>query len=172
MPDIKMHLVGAVALGILVSVAFHTRKPARINPEGWRVLRPGWLLNGAIIASAGLAMFIGYVCLFVGSSRPDADSQMAVARLLAFGCGLATLYLFWLCYWRIFLWSGDILRVRTLLGRETRYRISDVRMVAGNEEIGEYRITFSDGSKLRLPTHLHGVEELMANVPEHARIVD
>lgn len=172
MPDIKMHLVGAIALAIIVSIAFHTQKHARINAEGWHVLRPDWLLNGVTLVSVGLTIFICYVWLFVGSSRPDAASQMVICRVLAIAFGLATLYIVWFCHWRIFLWRDDTLRVRTLLGGETRYRISDIRLVVGNEEIGEYRIKFSDGSRLRLPTHLHGARELMAKVPERAVIID
>ncbi|PTQ12114.1 hypothetical protein CLG96_05990 [Sphingomonas oleivorans] len=162
-------LIGAVIAAALVALADRGQKPAQAIIEGWRMLRPGWLLNFATAGSAGMAALFGYIFLFVGSSRPDADIQTPYAVILILAFGMAAIYVAWTSYGRTIMWKGNELRVRTSLGREMVCRISDIRSVTKSEMLGEYRLTFHDGSTLRLSAYFHGVKELVARLPKRAR---
>ena len=163
-------LVAGAATAVLVAAARRSQKPARRSAGGWKTLRAGWLLDGTIVAGAGAAALTGYVLLFVGSSRPDADVQMTYVLLLFIGFAVATVYSAWLGYGRTIMWKGNQLRVRTVLGHGVVRRISDVRSVTRSERLGEYRLTFEDGSTLRLSADMHGSKELVARLPGRARV--
>lgn len=161
-------LIGGIAATVLTLAAQRWQKPARLDAAGWKMLRPGWLLNGTI---AGCAAMAGLGCTFlvVGSTRPDAEMQMIYAAILAVAFGLASLYVLWRSYGQTVLWKGDTLKHRSLRGRETLRRISEVRAVSKGDMSGEYRLTFRDGSTLRLSAYLDGARELVATLPDRAR---
>jgi hypothetical protein len=159
-------VIGAMAVS-LVALADRTQKQARKNADGWRVLQAGWLLNGLIVACAGFAALMGYITE-VGSSRPDADAQMLYGLLLVIGFGGTALYLIWIAYGRTIMWKGDTLRVRTISRREIVRRISDICRVRKSEAMGEYHLTFRDGSTLRLSAHLRGAGEFVSKLPARA----
>ena len=165
MSSIAIHLAGAIMMAIIVAIAFRTQKPAELDGEGWRVFRPAWLLHGWILALFGFAALMGYIYLFVGSSRPDAASQMVMLLILATASALGGLYLVWDLYRRTFMWRGDILRVRTWGRGETLYRISEICAVFGRTDDYDYRLIFDDGSVLELQAHMHGVREFMSRLP-------
>ncbi len=161
-------LIGALGAATLFAVAERWQKPARRTADGWRVLRPGWLINFVLAICAGLAALMSYIVLFVGSSLPDAETQMAVGALVAGGCWLACIYYGWTSYGRTILWKGNELRVRTIFGRDRVRRIPDVAKVSRSEALGEYKLTFKDGSTLWLSAHLHGSKELAKRLPKRA----
>ena len=162
-------LVGGAIAVSLVALADRAQKPARLNPDGWRTLQPGWLLNGTIAACAGFAALMGYILAVVGFWAPDAASQISPLLLLITGFGGAAIYLAWSVYGRTIKWKGNVLLVRALFGGEVARHISDVCLVRKSEALGEYRVTFRDGSALRLSAHLRGAKELVAKMPTKAR---
>ncbi|WEJ98387.1 MAG: hypothetical protein P0Y59_15720 [Candidatus Sphingomonas phytovorans] len=161
-------LIGAVLAAALCLIAERGQKRARANAEGWKTLRPGWLINATVTGMAAMAAFCGYLRFFVGSSRPDADTQMTYALILVIAFGLAALFGMWTNYGRTIMWKGDQLRLRTIFGHDAVRRISEVRSVTKSEMRGEYRLMFHDGSTLWLSAYLHGANELVAKLPRRA----
>lgn len=161
-------VVGAVVAFGLVSLAERTQKSATSTPDGWKVLRAGWLINGTIVGATALAACAGHSLVTGGSSLPDAATQNSFAALLLAAFGAGALYVAWTTYGRTVMWKGDELRVRSALGSESLRRISDVSEVTKSETRGEYRISFRDGSTLVFSAHMHGAEELMAKLRQKA----
>ena len=160
-------LIGAVVATALALVAERWQKPARADAAGWKALRPGWLLNGMIAGCLAMTA-LGCTFLVVGSSRPDADMQMLYAIVLTAVSGLGALHTLWNSYGRAISWKGDMVKYRSILGRESLRRLSEVSAVTKSEMRGAYRLTFRDGSRLRLSAYLHGAEELVARLPSGA----
>lgn len=160
-------IAGAVTLAV-VALADRTQKPARKNADGWKMLRPGWLVNMLIVALAVLWALASYFAL-AGSSRPTVATEAAAAAILMLGSGSALIYYLWIGYGRNILWKGTELRVRTCFGRERVRRIRDVSAVVKVDALGDYKITFKDGSTLWLSPHFHGSRELMKRLPKWAR---
>ncbi|HEX8064286.1 MAG TPA: hypothetical protein VF535_13855 [Allosphingosinicella sp.] len=167
-------LVGAFAATILVLIGMPNGS-AEIDANGWKVLRPGWLLKGAILLCAGLAAFIASATYFAGSAREDAAGQLLCGVLLAAGFGCAGLYAAWRTFGRIIAWKGDEIRVTPLFGPGFRNPMTEVAYVRGSETSGEYRLNFRDGSTLRISAYFHGAAELLETLrnpalsPEQAR---
>lgn len=158
---------GAIAFG-LVTLAERTQKSAAIVHGGWKALRAGWLINGCIVGSAALAAFFVYFFFSGGSALPDAKAQNGMAALLLAASTGYVLYLVWIVLGRSIMWKGNELRIRTVTGKETTRRISDVTHVMKHETLGEYRLTFRDQSTLRFSAHLHGAKELLQRLPRRA----
>jgi hypothetical protein len=161
-------LIGAVVAFALVSLAERTQRSATAGLEGWKALRAGWLLNGTLIGAAALAALTGFFLLSGGSSRPDAATQNGFAALLFAAFTAGALYLAWTTWGRTIMWKDDELRVRSLWGGESLKRISDASKAERSELRGEYRITFRDGSRLRFSAHMHGADDLVAQLPRRA----
>jgi hypothetical protein len=153
-------VVGAIIATALVVLAGPART-AQADRHGWKVLRPGWLLKGCVLLSAGLALLIGGAALFAGSAREDAAAQMIGAFLLAAAFGAASAYAASLTYGRTIRWKGSEISIRRRFGPEVVRSMSSVSSVAGSEARGEYRLTFRDGSTIRLSAYLHGTAELL-----------
>ncbi|HEX9965473.1 MAG TPA: hypothetical protein VGB04_10880 [Allosphingosinicella sp.] len=125
-------------------------------------------MNSTILGLAAISALAAYI-LLAGSSLPDADTQGFVAAVLVLGCGSGIIYFLWTGYGRTILWKGNELSVRTIFGREQVRRIPDVSRVSRNEMLGDYKLTFKDGSTLRVSAHFHGVGELVERLPKRAR---
>lgn len=155
-------LVGAAIAFAISQLAERRQRRARLAPDGWRRLSPGWFYNGIIALCAALAMMMATILISGGSTRPDADVQNRYLLLLAAGFGAAAIYGAWSAYCRTIMWKGDELRVRTRAGREAVYQISDISSVTRHEMRGEHRLTFRDGSHLWLPIYFRGASELVS----------
>jgi hypothetical protein len=158
---------GAVAFG-LVTLAERTQKAATSSLDGWKALRPGWLINGTIVGGTALAALMGHFLLSGGSSLPDAQTQNRFGVLLLSIFAAGTVYMAWTTYGRAVTWMGDELRVRPVFGSESVRRLSDVTAVKKSEFRGEYRLTFRDGSRVWISAYLHGANELLAKLPRRA----
>lgn len=158
-------LIELIVPASLISLSERKQKPARWNAEGWRVLHVGWSMHSVILCCVVLIALMGLYLWASGQTRPDAETQSANALLVLIGTSAVTLYLLWSAYGRTIMWKGEELRVRTIWKTETVYRIADVSSVTKSDMRGEYRLTFQDGSILRLSAHLHGAKELIAKLP-------
>jgi hypothetical protein len=165
MSAIVSGLFGAVVAFALVTIAERRQKSATTLHDGWKALRPGWLINGAIVGCTAFAALMGYFLLSGGSSRPDAATQNGYAVLLLTASVAGAAYIAWTTYGRTVMWKGNELRVRSLSGCETVQRISDVTSARKSEMLGEYRVRFRDGKRLWFSAHLHGANELVAKLP-------
>ena len=99
MSAIVCRIIGAACALALSVLAQKTGKPAKTYAEGWKVLHPGWLINASIVASTGMSAVFGYIWIFVGSSRSDAEAQTLYAFDLFFG--FSAFYLAWPCQARM-----------------------------------------------------------------------
>jgi hypothetical protein len=157
-------LIGAIVTLLILAIAERGQKSAWALSDGWKILRPSWLINFFIILSAGLAGIVTYFFANGGSALPDADKQNAMAALMLAVSGLYAVYCVWLTYGRSVMWNDDEIRVRSVFGGEIMHHISDVEDVTKSELWGHYRITFSDGSRLRVNAYLHGAKELVEDL--------
>lgn len=119
---------GVIAFGI-VTLAERTQKSATQSHGGWRVLKPGWLINLTIIGGVALAALMGYFLLSSGSTLPDAATQNGFAALLLAAFIASAFYMAWTGYGRTIMWKGNALRVRAVAGKEVVRRLSDVTHV-------------------------------------------
>jgi hypothetical protein len=161
MRPILTGLIGAVVTLLLLRIADRRQKSARTLSDGWKSLRPSWLINFFIILSAGLAGFLAYFLANGGSALPDAEKQNAIAALILAVSGLYAVYCVWVTYGRSVMWNDDELRVRSVFEGEIVHHISDIEDVTKSELWGHYRITLRDGSRLRVNAYLHGAKELV-----------
>lgn len=161
-------LVGAVVAFALITLAEWKQKSATTLHDGWKVLKPSWLINATIIGCTAFAALIGYFLLAGGSSRPDAATQNGFALLLLAISAVGALHRAWTAYGHTLMWRGNELRDRSLFGNETVHRISHVVEAKKGEMMGEYRLTFRDGSNLRFSAYLHGAKELVEKLPRKA----
>ncbi len=160
-------LIGSVLAITLSVVAQKTGKPVKANAEGWKVLHPGWFINGTLVGSTGMTAFFGYIWLFVGSSRSDAETQMLYVLGLLVAFGFATFYLAWLCHVQIVMWKGNQLRIERLLGSINTVSFGDVSSVRKNEFLGLYRLNFKDGKSVRISKDMQGIDQLLAKLQRH-----
>jgi hypothetical protein len=100
MRPILTGLIGAVVTLILLAIAERGQKSAGVLPDGWKTLRPSWLMNFSIALLAGLAGIIIYYFVNGGSALPDADKQNAMAALILAASGLCAVYCVWVTYGR------------------------------------------------------------------------
>jgi len=154
------HLAAAYAL-------FQVLRSRRTAAAGWRAVGPSamhWFCFAGVWA---LSAFISWIWIFVGSSRPDADTQMmwALALALSFTIGAA--------------WGG--LHVANLRRTSLRWRGAQIRWEAKGatqaQEMtniasarrranGALRLTFADGSVFDLDIHARNADAFLASISE------
>lgn len=158
-------LVGAACAVAISAMSQKLGKPVKANAEGWKVLRPGWLINGAIVGSSGMSAFFGYIWIFVGSSRSDAETQLLYALGLFLAFGLAAFYLMLLCHAQIVMWKGNQLKIEHRIGSTKAVSFGDISAVAKSDLLGLYRVVFKDGKSVRISKDMQGIEQLLAKLP-------
>ena len=159
-------IVGLIAT-ILVSVLAAAVGKAPADKSGWRQIRPSAMHWIGIILGTGLALLMGYIRLFVGSTRPDAETQMAILTWLIVAFALCTVLTAWSVN-RIrrqaIRWRGSRL-VYNRHGDEREVDLSTVSDI-GNDLMGRAELLFADGSVLRLDPYARGARELIEAVEE------
>ena len=158
-------VIGALAAAGLVVLSETTRRRAETNDEGWKVLRPGWLTYATLTGGAGMATLFGYIWLFVGSSRTDAETQMLFALGLLVTFGLTTFYLAWVCLARTVMWKGNQLKATNIFGSTHTMSFGSIRRVTKNDFLGLYRLSFKHGKTIHISKDMHGIDQLIAKLP-------
>jgi len=157
-------LLGGAIATLLVAAARRTQRSARLQADGWHTLRPGWLLYGAFGLSLALSLFIGWILLNGGSTRPDAETQNLYASGLAIAFGCGAIYMAWVNFGRTIAWRDTEIRISTLFRKDAYVRFEDIQSIAPNEANDDFRITLREGSKLVLSPYFHGATELADQV--------
>ncbi|MFK7843248.1 MAG: hypothetical protein AB8B54_13370 [Sphingorhabdus sp.] len=160
-------LVGAALAAFLVVLSAKTRKRVQPNTEGWKVLRPNWLIKGTILGSGGMSLFFGYIWLFIGSSRLDAETQMISALVIFAVFGFQTLFLIWLCFARTIMWKGNKIRIKWALGSTSTMSMNYIEAVKENRSFGFYRLVFTDRKSFLVSKEMHGIDQLLEKLPGH-----
>lgn len=151
-------LVGAVAVFALTALA--ARSPR--DQAGWKRLVPSVAHWTGLVLGTGLVLVMGYVRLFVGSTRADAASQMTmlswllvVFALLAIAVALSTIAI----RRRAVRWRGA-----TIVWRQGgRERSADLSTLSGIDGtwLGEAVLRFEDGVAVKLDPYARGAQELL-----------
>jgi hypothetical protein len=156
---------GLIATGFGM-LALRTQKPARTDRDGWKRLRPSWLMHSIVLGCLAFVVLMIYVFAQGGSTRADAEEQNFAALLILLGFGAAGLWIFWFAYLHRIAWKGDTIRCRSPFRRDSFFHFSDVTLVDSNSDFTEYKLVFSDGRKLRVSTYFHGFNDFMQVLDE------
>ena len=151
----------ASAVSMLISLA--SRSAPQV--KGWRHLNPGPLYWTGVILGSGLSLLMGYVRLFVGSTRPDAETQMNILTglIIAFGgLTIATAIQLVQLKRQSMRWRGNAIVHSTGKGEVKRY-LEDITNVY-KRPFGHIVITFSDGTSLRLDPYATNASELLERI--------
>ena len=111
------------------------------------------------------AAFFAFILLNGGSTREDAETQnlYAVGILAAFS--LMALYVAWLSYGRTVSWKRSEIRTKNIFGQERFYYFADIHQIKEIAFLGEHVIKFTDGSRLRFFSTMHGTPEFLWHLP-------
>ncbi len=152
--------VAAAMVLLLVSQTF-----CRLQAyPGWRLVRPGLGYWTALWLPLALAVLIGWVWLFVGSSRSDGATQMRIAWWLAFlfACGAAFSAFRIVSLHRLSLrWRGETIRWRgagDLAMRELR--------TLKTHPLGYASAAFADGARVRIDLAASNASELVEKLED------
>jgi hypothetical protein len=153
----------ALAVALLAVASARTRPDAK----GWRALKPGAMHWAALLLGLGLTALFLWVLLFVGSSRADAERQMAILFWLTLAFALGTLLAGLQALAtsrRRARWRGETLVFRQS-GAECRRRLDDV--VAMGPSLFGVRLRFADGAAVDLDPYATGARELFDRIARH-----
>jgi len=166
----ELLLVGGIAAAICfalccVVLSIQPKKP------GWIMITPAPLHWSAITLSAALFLFIGYIWLFVGSSRPDGASQMRIAFWLSviFGAGSVV---------AAFQTMRIMRSALSLRGNEIAFRKAGDQMLLRCSEVifgerrwgGEIRFGFGDGTILDVDPYAHNADRLIERLADQLAV--
>jgi len=152
-------LLAMLVVGLLVA----TGRSTSPGTHGWRQIRPGAMHWTGFGLSAALALFMGYVWMFVGSTRPDGAAQMRILfwLILFFAGGSA------LMGWAILLirragieWRGSVIACRQPDGVRHKHGFDDVACVH-RDWTGRLVIRFANGTQAKLDTYATGADQLI-----------
>lgn len=165
-------LAALLAAHLAVIIAALAMAAASVGPGVARRKRrvlPGGSHWFAAVGSWALSLLIGWVWLFVGSARHDAEEQMGWAYLLtmAFAIGAACTfsYMAWLLHRRL-QWDGSDVSWR----EKGVNHVRSLRAVAQVEQLwtGSVRVRFADGATLSVDPHAVGAHQLLRVLAGHA----
>jgi len=153
---------GAVVAGLAAVAAASGR-----NVPGWRSLKPGVLHWTGIYLGSGLVLFMGYIRLFVGSSRADGPAQMTILSCLILVFGvllLGTSFAVLALRRQAVRWRGTCVVFNGTAGTVQRdfATIADVQPNA----LGQIILTFTDGIRLRIDPYATSAGDLLDRIDE------
>ena len=135
------------------------------------MVTPAPLHWSAIILSAALFLFIGYIWLFVGSSRPDGASQMRIAFWLSviFGAGSVV---------AAFQTMRIMRSVLSLRGNEIAFQKAGGQILLRCSDVifgerrwgGEIRFGFGDGTILDVDPYARNADRLIERLADQLAV--
>ena len=166
------NIVAGLAAAVILAVLAALGGKAPPDKAGWRSIKPSSMHWTGVTLGTGLVLLMAYVRLFVGSSRPDAESQMNILSCLivAFALGTIAVALSMAAIRRQGLrWRGS----RLVFHRGGREHEADLDAVTGlrTNALGQAMLSFGDGTTLRLDPYARGAAQLIEAVEQRlARI--
>jgi hypothetical protein len=160
--------IGAISGAIVWSLARIAARPTVPGPNGWRRITPGPMYWAGAGLGGVLFLLMGYVWLFVGSARVDAEHQMNVLfwLIVAFGIGTAILAGGIAdIRWQSIHWHGGQLAFRARDGGRAVRSFDDLESIR-RDFLGRYILQFSDGQTARLDEYAAGSGELLKSMEE------
>ena len=160
-------IIAGLIAAVLVAILAAAISKAPADKSGWRQIRPSAMHWTGILLGGGLVLLMGYVRLFVGSTRADAETQMTILTWLITAFALGTILVAWSVVAirrQAVRWRGSSL-VYNQDGDEREVHLSTVSDI-GNDLMGRARLTFADGSLLCLDPYARGARELIEAVGE------
>lgn len=162
-------LIGGAIAAALCSLALRKQKDAEISSDGWKTLRPSFLLHGIFILGFALTSLFAYLALSGGSSLPDAETQNISLAVLLAAFAAMTIYLWWTTYAQTIAWKGRELRARRVFGKERHWSFTEIRSIKESDFRGDCRIRFNDGSGIIFSSYLHGSKQLLGRLRKSKR---
>lgn len=157
-------LVGAVTAVTICAFAERRQKSVKADNEGWKYLRPGWLIHSIFIGCMFFVALTSYILLNGGSLLPDAEVQNIFLVLLWGGFGATGAHLSWSTYGRSVRRKGNQLHVRQWLSRSSTHQLSDAPAIRKRETRGEYQLKFRTGFKLNISVYMKGSQQLIFHI--------
>lgn len=156
-------LSAALVAMLVVAALILVGRNAAPGTHGWRQIRPGAMHWTGLILCGGLALFMAYIWLFVGSSRPDGAQQMRILFWLTLFFAVGSV----LMGWAILQirssgieWRGSVIAFRDSRGSRTKYGFDEVASVR-KDWLGRAVIGFADGRMTKLDLYATGADQLI-----------
>jgi uncharacterized membrane protein len=172
--DWTKHIVIALISAVAVYALTTWGSKGSPDKQGWRSIKPGGTYAVAIIGGLLFTLFLAYMLLFVGSSRPDAESQMRILfwLIIAFGGGtLITLFQYGQVRRTGILWRGDVLSWRGKGGTELSRKVSEA-FALRKTFMGPVYIVFGDGTEVRVDPFATNAPLLLKTVSDRLYLDD
>lgn len=160
-------VIMVVAALVMAALASLDNKNPR-DTKGWRQLKPGASYAFSIIGGVLMTLFLAYIWLFVGSSRPDGESQMRILfwMIMAFGGGtLITFFQYRAARRAAIRWRGNRLAWTGKAGVQYSRTISDA-VALEHQRFGPVYLVFADGLKLRIDPYTMHAKALIDTVTQ------
>ena len=157
-------LIGGWLATLFLGWAVHSARSVKASRDGWLSLRARTAIWSALGLSAGFALFLMYIYLFVGSARSDAAQQMLYCRILSVAFAIGAVIVAWGAFSKAVSWRGSELRVRPLFGGLVSKRLEDVQAVEYRTGSGMFRLRFSDGYALNVSPYMRGTRQLLDQI--------
>ena len=160
-------IIGGVVAVALGALAMRSQRSASVTSDGWKRMRPGWLIHLTLFGCIAFVVAVAYFFAIGGSSQADAREENLAALLLLLGFGTAGFFTWWLGYLRKFDWKGSEIRVIRPLGRTISYCFADVIELTEGWDASENKLHMSDGKTLRVTAYMHGFSDFMQDLGDH-----
>ena len=129
LPAPFVSVIAALLAMLVVGLLVATDRSVAAGTHGWRHIRPGAMHWTGFCLSAAIALFMGYIWIFVGSTRPDGAAQMRILLwLILFFAGGSVLM-----GWAILQirragieWRGSVIACRQSDGARRKHGFEDV----------------------------------------------
>ena len=163
LPAPFVSVIAALLAMLVVGLLVGTDRSVAPGTHGWRHIRPGAMHWTGFGLSAALALFMGYIWIFVGSTRPDGAAQMRILFwLILFFAGGSVLM-----GWAILQirragieWRGSVIACRQSDGARRKHGFDDVACTH-RDWLGRLVIRFADGTQTKLDTYATGADQLI-----------
>ncbi len=163
LPAPFVSVIAALLATLVVGLLVATGRSTSPGTHGWLQIRPGAMHWTGFSLSAALALFMGYIWIFVGSTRPDGAAQMRILFwLILFFAGGSILM-----GWAIVQirqagieWRGTVIALRRPKGVRLKHGFEDITSVR-RDWLGRVAIGFVGGTRVHLDTYATGADQLI-----------
>ena len=158
-------IIGGMIALALAEGAKRSLKPARVDDDGWRHVRPGWYLHFGLVGMMLMALSFGSIpLLWLTQDPPDSRREWGIALFLAVmavAAAVAATFMGRRYYAQRVRWRDATIEVRDARGREHAFRMVDIASIEMRDGLDEYRFSFHDGRRFSLSYYHHGAPELI-----------